>query len=430
MGKENLSKLRYVFYYPSERIGGAQLLFARVAKELINRNYQVLILENDKTCFITTYLREQKLNFELASVELEDKLKDSDILVLSLSYFQLVKNTIKPSRQTKIVFWDLHPFALLDALGFSKFHKLFPETQFSKLLKYVERKFITKVHDFIKITHQNKAIYFMAFENFKLNKELFDLNIEPNYLPIPIEIEKNIDYSFNTKAKQKNKINIAWISRLDPDKVPVLDLLIDDILKYNEIHKKEPIKLHIIGAGTLEKELDKYKNILKDNLVLTGKLFQKQLDTYLVDNIDVGFAMGTSVLEFAHRKIPAILVPSPVYIKFFNSVKERYQWLFEAKGFDVSVKKQIVLDGKTVSFETILSSLSLKGYEKYSRDSYNYLLQNHAMNVVVDKFIYFTLESKLDYDKMSKLTIFKLTILEKFLFKLKFFTKKYLLRNA
>jgi hypothetical protein len=58
------NQIRYVFFYPSTNIGGAQLLFARIAERLIKDDIEILIIEHEKS-FITKYLSDRDLIFSI-----------------------------------------------------------------------------------------------------------------------------------------------------------------------------------------------------------------------------------------------------------------------------------------------------------------------------------------------------------------------------
>ena len=411
--------MRYVFIYPSAKIGGAQLLFARIAEALIKVGKDILIVEQSRG-FIHSYLQEKKLCFDVFKVSETDKFhaEEKDILVLSLSYVFLYRQFIVPHKNSRLVFWDLHPFALVESTALSKIHKEFPKSWLSIISKYIEKDFINKINTYISLANNHKALYFMCLDNYLANKTLFNLKIEPIFLPIPIvhnEVIRKIE-KVNDAANPK-LIKIGWISRMDPDKLAILELLINDVVQFNSLNSLCRIQLHAIGDGFTFEKISEQKIKIGDSLVLPGMLYGGELNNYLQDNIDVGFSMGTSALEFGSRKIATVLVPSTTCSKLFRKEQRRYKWLHDSLGFNLAVES-IHLDFDIMDFETIINEF-LVGDITLSEKSYEYVNQNHSFDIVFNRFLQFTEESTLTYSKLIESGVYNFSYFHRILLNIK-----------
>ncbi|WP_019208917.1 glycosyltransferase family 1 protein [Phocaeicola abscessus] len=391
-------KPQYVFFYPSIRIGGAQLLFSRLAEGLINAGYKVVILEFKEKSFIHQYIEERNLLFDFTIVSENEKygMSENELYVLSLSDFWDFRIYVTPKKQTRFVFWDLHPNALVNSLIFSNIYKMSSFSFLSACCKLLEKGTIRGIREFIEKGTRRSAVYFMCKRNLLFNKNLFNFHIKPLFLPIPIpENYRLINYE-QSICERKNEINISWLGRIEADKIRSLELLIEDVKIFNRISGYK-IRLHIIGDGSLLKQIN-----ADENLVVIGKLFGKELDKYL-NLVDIGFAMGTSALEFAIRKIPTVLLPSPVQSAFFSKTKKRYIWLFDSDGFDLSVDKSYNENGKSRFFYDIIRDYHKSDYTKLSLKSFDHAHANHSFETIIKNFIRYSINSQFTYNDIEKL---------------------------
>jgi len=253
----------------------------------------------------------------------------------------------------------------------------------------------------IQTGHEKGGIHFMCYRNFLTNKDLFSLNFSPDYLPIPIKIDKPINYI-------KNKNHLCWISRLDNDKTNILKLLIDDVIQYNN-NNIDKLTLHIIGDGNSVEYVKKITSGYNNYFLLPGILSGNQLSEYLINNqIQIGFAMGTSALEFASRKIATVLVPSTTEKDFYFNKRSRYLWIYDSYGYDVAVERFHFNDKILCSFDEIMNG-------KNNNDvlSYEYVLHTHSENIIFPKLMAKIEQNKLSFLDLEKSGIFDLSFLHK-----------------
>ncbi|RST26690.1 glycosyltransferase family protein [Chryseobacterium lacus] len=343
----------YTFFYPSKAVGGAQILFSRIAEMLIHEGNRVTIL-GPSSSYINLYLSERGLHYDSYEVSTTSPYhtNEDSFFILSLSYILLFHKYIKPDSNVKLFFWDLHPYAVLENLSFSKFYKLTDRNIWINVLKLIERSFIVKMSTLLERGHQKGGIHFMCYRNFKINKDFFSLDFEPSYIPLPIEVAPI------ATAFKSNFRDICWMSRLDNDKTPILQLLMEDVIEYNN-HYNEKLRLHIIGDGndrvSIETIAKKYDSIF----ILVGTIKNDCLLSFFVkENILLGFGMGTSSLEFASRGIASVLVPSSTESIFYKNKVRRYMYLKDVKGYDVAVEKFHYEEGILLAFPNIIDTFS------------------------------------------------------------------------
>ncbi len=370
-----MSKQVVSFYYPTNYIGGAQLLFARVAEYLNNKGFYIKIYEN-KESYISNFLKRKNISFD--SINIGDNRKfavgHSEIFLLSLSYLNLIINRFDFNANTRFVFWDLHPYCLIEQTAFSGFYK--------KISNDKIRKFLIRLFDFEKRSQINKIIelgtkksgvVFLCNYNFQYNKNSFGFNTEAKYLPIPIEILPSDCFSIENSPKC---IRLGWISRLVRDKNLILTLLIDDIIR----SRIKNLELVIIGEGKDENYIHEYINKTGvQNIKFIGKVEAEDLSQFLIENIDLGFSMGTSSLEFALRKIPSVLVPTATEYQYFSKKNEKYEWLQNIGEYDICTYKSDSQSYKT--FESIINYYTQQK-QSLQKEAYNYVLKHHAINKV------------------------------------------------
>lgn len=392
----------FVFYYPSISIGGAQILFAKVAEMLLKKGYTITIL-GDKNCFINNYLDNKELVFKQVEVSenLPYRSSKNDFFILSLSHIFFLKKYIDACKESKFLFWDLHPHALVETLGFSKFHKTYTNKILISFLKLLENSYISKIRKIVELGNEKGGIHFMCYRNFLTNKELFSLNFSPDYLPIPIKVDKPVDY-------KKNKNQICWISRLDKDKTKILNLLIDDVISYNKKNDNK-LTLHIIGDGNNVVSVKKITSEHTKYFLFPGIMSDNNLSEYLrINQIKIGFAMGTSSLEFASRKIATVLVPNTTENFFYRNKRSRYLWIYESKGYDVAVERFHFRENILRSFDEIMNSK-----DDVDELSYEYVFQAHSEENVFSSLLERIDINRFLFSDIEDSGIFNLTFLHK-----------------
>ncbi|MDP5133595.1 MAG: hypothetical protein NWQ54_22155 [Paraglaciecola sp.] len=359
---------RLIFFHQSIGIGGAQLLLARLAKYMHENSVNVCYMCPDNG-FLKKYLSDVNCIEHINSNELNSqKFSDSDIIVSPLSYIKQVQKLKIINENVKLFFWDMHPYNYIENLTLSYFHK--KNSKLSMLFKMIESSLIKKYAQNLSFLQHKNAVSFMCRKNYTYNMDFFGVDIPANYLPICLEIPNY--NSAKVKAHKTDGISIGWLSRLDHDKVILLNNFIQALEK-STITSAAQFRLFIIGSGDSINLVTKTTDVA---VTFTGALSGIELDHFISENLDCGFSVGTSALEFAKLSIPTFLVPgNDAYIDY-NNTNNKYLPLDKLSGYDVAVENYH--RDITVDLDTCFT-LVLENYSSLAIQSYEYVSMNHSI---------------------------------------------------
>lgn len=375
---------RIFFYYESYGVGGAQLLFTRLAKYLSNQNVSIGYICDAKAFLRINLKSERNIVFVNKNDIANFNFTEADVIVTVLSYIRNLSTLNIGNKSVKIFLWDVHPYNYIEYLAFSYFYK--KKVWFSLLLKLIEMHEVFKLKNNMEFLSTNNSIAFMCKKNLEFNQEFFKFEVDERFLPICLEVPHKHELE---KLNQVNlsTINIAWLSRLDEDKVLLLNILIESLSALKEFE----VNLFVIGDGAHIQNIN-YPDNLK--VKLTGKLVSKELDSFLRQNVDCGFAVGTAALEFAKLAIPTFLVPGNDAIVSYNGNDSKYLLLQNITGFDVAVEKYHA--SEALSLQECLELVNARR-NALGVAAYDYVLGNHSIKG--------TAKSLLNYTKLTATTL-------------------------
>lgn len=216
-----------------------------------------------------------------------------------------------------------------------------------------EQMFLRKIlsSDFFKngisvMESASKRALAKRFTNFEFEK----LHISP----VSIEI-KGLSYF----CSPKDSLRLTYIGRSEVWKMTPLARIIRDIkLSVNF----PPVELRVV-VSDVRRAKEILTQLVPQGIDITiyfyENLNQDELDDIILRNTDVGFAMGTSVLEFSKYGVPSVLVDFSCH-DFPDSYG--YKWFFEA--------------------EPCCLGLDLDDPDNASR-----LIEGHSMNDLIDSFL-------------------------------------------
>ena len=355
-----MDPLSITFMYPSHRIGGAQLLFIRLAIELSKYDNILVNVVDYPDGYLNSQLNNYKKIKKLPYVKGYVEIIEETVLITPLSNFADLKHLIKGDLGIiKVLLWAIHPLGIdfiFNANG----------------RKWLRSKLLVKF--FLKTLSYSGNIVYMDEANFLAVKKVIGINKQHEYLQIPVEIK---DYIFENK-NHSDKINLAWLGTITTDKIFSIIKVIDEIksLGYND-----KILFHIIGTGEYLDELETYLKKSRINYVLVGTLVDNELSLYMNKHIQIGVAMGTSCIEFALRKIPAFLID---FSRKRLPNKIKYNWLFETKNYTL---------GSHVNASAKRNHKFTDIFNQYKNDftigdkCYEYVKDNHDIKKVAIKLI-------------------------------------------
>ena len=356
-------KPHLVFCYPSYLLGGMELLFIRLARYLVEKGFDISYVDypDGYAAGVLTKMQAiQCIHFMHKPLDLPN----DAVVVAPLSAVVETANVFR-QRQMRVLLWSVHPEGLANTLkdyGRFQFPKKKPEHYAESLEKLAQR----------------DALYFMDGPNFSVQQEYYGFDIpNPQYLPIFTTAT-----GLKKVSKQTDFTNLGWVGRLSEEKIfPLLHIL----EQCNMLLVQEPghkIKFHIIGDGPCKGQLDTFTKHPHLELIFAGTVQNDALDTYLIENVDVLFAMGTSALEGAKQGIPTVLVD---YSYQRIALSHRFRWLFESALYSLGNRYQ---DGKNYQ-HTLAEIVHLDAvqYGELGEKCYQHYRENHSIASAAEKFI-------------------------------------------
>jgi hypothetical protein len=357
---------KIAFFYASRKIGGAQLLFARLAVKYLSIGLPVLIIDyNDG--FLITYIRNEGWEPKFISFS-DQKIKiDQDIvLVQHLSSIHVLTKQLNLTPNSTFIFWSIHPHNINALFRFTMLYTRVSYGVSKWVTKIFESKRRTKVKELLRELNNKKALYYMDKSNYLPSQEMELFTTKIEYMPISI-----IDKEGTRNRTSFDCINFAWIGRITGEKVRPFNRILKDLNNYKGSKK---IRFHIIGYG----DLSILKSKMHFEIIDHGIKSSEELNRLLLTEIDCVFAMGTSVLESSMLSIPSILCDVS---KKKMPKNYKYKWLFETT--DYSLGTEASLFTGNLSGDDIIDSMSDKtSYFSIGNQCLNYAKKNHSLDAV------------------------------------------------
>jgi hypothetical protein len=407
MNKSIKLEIRICFYFPYHDVSGVPMMFARIANEIavFNKSIQIYIIDYADGVMARNVVYRDNLNLLTFIDGITISPPEDCILVMQTILPYSIRPELKILSKTKIVFWTLHPDNLVpNILPLSFLNEIIHNNFYiyKLILKGTSIKLLDKLKLFVELCLDNEAIWFMDKTNLdNTNKRLF-LNIQSvEYLPVPALRSDQIKLSKDVK---KNCIHFCWIGRLCDFKIYILLYTIKK-LSLLAIKLNIEIEYTIIGDGEYKWMLNDL-NVNNSNFKLNiiGSLTPSEVDLYLIKNVDVVTAMGTSALEGAKFGIPTILLDFN-YSKIRNDYK--FRWLFTTLDYDLGHEiKNTDYEINNTTLENIIFQL-IYNYDKISIQTLNYFKNNHDISTIANLFIKRVQKTKLTFDKIPKFILFK-----------------------
>lgn len=338
-----------VFVFPSKSVGGVSTLFVRIV------NFINAFHGKEFKAYIADYilgfsfgLIEDKYRIIVEDSSLKMHVPDNSILWFQHSTnFRLFDNI--NGANLRCVFWNLHVNnSLVDIPILTNFVRKRP---FSKVFRWFVKIPIVRYSysDLTNYMARNNGLVFMENsikEFLSMTSNLLDINDCPRvplYFPI---LENKINYSFD----KQSGLSVLFLGRLVDFKATSLLILMNDLasLKLNKVN------LFVIGDGPFKSFLRDHSNRLKLQTTFLDELnqgdFKDVVDKY---KINLGAAMGTSILELINTGIPVI----GLNINYKLHSKSSY---ISFDSFNESLGKYERFSKNNLSLKTFLSKTDIK----------------------------------------------------------------------
>ena len=130
-----------------------------------------------------------------------------------------------------------------------------------------------------------------------------------------------------------------------------------------------------------------------------GNVDNRELDNFLLNNIDVMFAMGTAALEAARLAIPTVLLDVS-----YVPIKDDYifKFLFDTVDYTLGdVIDEHHFKSGNKSFENIMDSV-INDYAEVSTKTYNYFVSNHELEQSIPLLLEKLEKNNVQYNELYK----------------------------
>lgn len=402
MDLTNLKNSKIYFCFPYHAVGGVSVLFLRMAKALADRlDTDIFIID-----YHDGYMARTNTHKRVKLLEYRDDEKviipnEAIVVFQSMTPWSIFPSLEIPD-SAKLFFWNCYPYNLIPTMpGIRK--QMYSSILLSQvLLKTILVSYASKMRTFLKILEKNKGIAFMDRTNIEITENCLGVKVKNRrYLPVPIDY-CGLDINLSNQ-NLKEEIRAAWVGRVADFKVHIL---LYTILKLGKLAREQRKKIifSVIGSGEF---LDYLKCSSQENeyfkLDFLGDKSTEELKSFLKNDCDLLFAMGTSALEGASLGVPTVLLDIA-----YSKIEKDYlfRFLFEETGCVLGD----VLSNK--SFKTGNQSLQKiffevqNNFEQISKKSFEYTRTFHSIDSVSDNLIDCLSSNELTFLELKKAKIF------------------------
>lgn len=388
---------KIIFYFPYHEECGVPVLFLRMSKWLAKNHgdeFDVYVGDYVDGAMARNLTVDDHVKICASGTPEGITVSDGDILVMQTLNPYYFPKELHLSPKAKLFYWTLHFQNLIPSLlpipGLRELP--FRYLWVFKLCSIFYQGLLGRMRKLADDMMAHEALYFMDVSTLK-----------QTILHLPIHVPSHLDYlpvpasDYNGPLKQHNNdfscIEACWIGRISYEKTPIL---VHTLIRCSRfaLENKQKIHFHVVGSGEFENWVN--------NLDIENEYFSKtkcvpikfsEIDEFLLKNIDIMFAMGTSALEAAKLGVPTVLVdctPTKEPIKGDYVFK----YIHERVGFDLGhTIGEEDLEDNNESLAEIFRLLK-ESYGNLSEKSRSHFVNKHSLSSVGDKF----------YDIMKKMS--------------------------
>lgn len=371
------------FFFPYYEVSGCPVLFLNVLQkieELYPNKYDLKIVDYADG-YMATHLPPTSSVTLMTFKTGEYCEVSTDYIVMQAYLPQAIRPELKIASRTKVLMWMLMPMNFLPVVFPFNFLHGYIEThldQYSNIVKTFYKKDIAQAREFLESLLKANAVAFMNESDMPAVKKMLGVeNVNPPYIPIAPSDPRKVK-----EFHESDILNMGWVGRLCDFKITILNFVLEQLYKY-AISNKRKIQFHVIGSGDKANLLFMGSNEFF-KIIRVGSLTKDQLDDYMLENIDINFAMGTSIIESSKLGIPSVKLDFS-----YDIIPENYcpDWFHNAKGYDVGhVIDNEDLSKNNFSFENLINDFD-KDKHDLSLRSKNHYREYFSLEMVTNKIL-------------------------------------------
>lgn len=372
------------FFFPYHVVSGCPVLFLNVARKmacLYPDEYKLYVVDYDEGYMASNISGEDNISV-ISFRDGEKCLVDTDYIIMQAYLPDAIRPELVIGKNTKVLFWVLHAWNFFPIVLPFNFFRGFIESHedlYCRILKYAYPGVLRKYRRFLEKLKGSHSVAFMDKPTLDTTKRALSLSNfnDPDMIPIASSDSTGVRYK---KTHDTDSIHMGWVGRLCDFKIHILNCAMKKAHEYADAHNQK-IVFHVVGNGELEHLLyDKESEYFKRDWV--GSVKKEELDRYMMENFDINFAMGTSVIESAKLGIPTVKCDTS-YVPVSDDYV--FRWFHETRNYDVG--HRIIssdLEKGNDSFNRLILEYRKNGQD-LGRQDLDFYKVNFSLSVVCEK---------------------------------------------
>lgn len=369
------------FFFPYHVVSGCPVLFLNVARKMARLypdEYKLYVVDYEDGYMAQNLTKEDNISV----IPFQDgkvcEIK-TDYVIMQAYLPEAIRPEFKPGKETKVLMWVLYPWNFYPIVFPFNFCREFIEGHedlYSKVLRTIYRGEIKKSRAFLDHLMKTGSVAFMDLPTLETTKRALSLEKIENPLMIPIASSDPTGERY-AKTHEDESIHLGWVGRLCDFKIHILNCAMKQARKYADTIKQSVI-FHVVGNGELEHLLYQGESEFF-RVDWVGSVKKEELDRYMMENFDINFAMGTSVIESAKLGIPTVKCDFS-YVPVSDDYV--FRWFHETKDYDVGHRiTDVDIKVGNGSFARIINEYKKRREELGSQD-YAFYEANFSLSVV------------------------------------------------
>lgn len=345
---------KLVFFFPWPEVSGGPIFLTHLANEVARKGLYEVYYTDYSHGLCEALLEEESIQVLKYDNEGEnfEIFPDEPVVLVMAEYWAHMVPKVHPD--TKIVFFNWH----------------------NECLMVLQRDWCTTdrfLNKFLELVYETSSVFFCDKTHW-LAHNRFGLTFPETYVPIVLPQRKAVAKPDVINAKERN---VAILGRLCLDKIyAILDLL-DNFVRLRDTVRTN---VYVIGEGDCQNMLWERKFPKHIKLIRCKTMEIQDALALMEQKVDILFAMGTSVLEGATIRLPAVVIPNA--IKPFEC--NRYPYLYESTGYALGWYPEQIddLGIQAHTLKEIIRDIYVDHKkEEIGNRCYEYYLKNHQTNL-------------------------------------------------